>query len=346
MNNRENLVCALEGEIPERIPYTIYADLGMESTGLDKLMDLGFCQTLYTETVLTQPEESVKIKNYSREWNGKTAQVQSISTPLGMIEQVSLNGWVQEYFLKTPADYSIMEYAVRNSRFIFSPENFSDSEKLAGTNGITWVSCGRSPMQRILVDYTGLENFAYHYADGFKEFWLLYETLFDHAIEFCRLIAQGPGRYIHMNENLTAEIWGPERYQKYHISFYEKALPLLHSGGKKVFAHYDGKLSSISELVAETRLNGIESFTVMPEGDMNYADGRKAFPDKFIWSNISIGVYELPNVMLRHWVRASVSQCAPDGKNFAFGILEDIPGNWKEKIPVILDELNNISFTR
>ena len=112
MNNRENLVRALEGGIPERIPYTIYSDFGMESAGLDRLMNLGLCQTGYVETVLSQPNGSVEIKNFSREWNGKTVQVQSISTPLGVIEQISLGGWVQEYFLKKPEDYTVMEYAL------------------------------------------------------------------------------------------------------------------------------------------------------------------------------------------------------------------------------------------
>jgi len=261
-----------------------------------------------------------------------------------MIEQLSLDGWVQEYFLKTPKDYSVMEYAIRNTRLLLTPKNFSDAEKLIGTNGITWISCERSPMQTILVDYVGVENFAYHYADGFKEFWTLYEALIDRMIEKCRLIAQGPGRYVHLNENLTAEIWGPERYQKYHIPFYKNVVPLLHAGEKKVFAHYDGKLSCISSLAAKTELDGIESFTVLPEGDMSYSDGRKVFSGKFIWSNISLGVYEFPNDKLRRWVRDSVNQCAPDGKNFAFGILEDIPVNWKEKIPLILDELNDITF--
>ena len=75
MNNRKNLICALEGGIPEHIPYTIYADFGMDNAALDKLMDLGFCQTLYVDTVSSQPDESVQIKKYSREWNGKMVEV-------------------------------------------------------------------------------------------------------------------------------------------------------------------------------------------------------------------------------------------------------------------------------
>lgn len=341
MTNRENLITALEGGKPERIPFTTYADFGFTQPGLSELEKPGLSQTQYTGVV----RES--IKNVERMvsksiWNGRESETLTLLTPLGDISQISVNGWVQAYFLKEPKDYRIMTYVVRNTKIEADYGLYHDAEKKAGDNGITLISGRRTPMQTMLVDYAGLENFALHMADDMEEVEALQEALMDQLIEIYKIISKGPGRYVSLLENLTAETWGPSRFEKYHMSAYEKILPIVHRGGKKVYTHFDGKLQCIADLIARTAIDGIESFTVPPEGDMAYDEARKTWPDKFIWSNISLHLYDLPDAELRAWVRETVRQASPDGRNFALAILEDVPVRWREKIPVILDELASI----
>ena len=341
MTNRENLIIALEGGKPERIPFTTYADFGFTQPGLSELEKLGFSQTQYTGVV---KETAINIERVVSKsiWKERESETVTLRTSLGKISQTSVNGWVQEYFLKTPKDYRVMAHIVRNTKLEADYSLYHEAETKAGDSGITLVWGRRTPMQTMLVDYAGLENFALHMADDMDEVEWLQEALMDQLIETYRIIADGPGRYVSLLENLTAETWGPVKFQKYHMAAYERVLPILHKKSKKVYSHCDGKLQCIAGLMACTGIDGIESFTVPPEGDMQYEEARKAWPDTFIWSKISLHLYDLPNAELRAWIRETVRQAAPDGRNFALAILEDVPAQWREKIPVILDELASI----
>jgi len=91
--------------------------------------------------------------------------------------------------------------------------------------------------------------------------------------------------------------------------------------------------------LAETGFAGLESLTEPPEGDLTLAQARAALPDKVFWANINVGVYALPPADLRRWVREHVQATAPDGHGLAFEISEDLPPNWREAIPVVLESL-------
>ena len=199
-------------------------------------------------------------------------------------------------------------------------------------------------MQTILVDYVGLERFSYHLADALPELFSLAEALMDQLIPTCELIAAGPGRYVSLLENLTSETWGPKRFAQHHLPVYERILPILHAGGKKVYAHFDGKLACLADMIAHTDLDGIDSLTQPPEGDMIYVEARKVWPDKFFWANINVALYELPPEDLGHLVRRLARQASPDGRHLAFEISEDLPQNWQESIPVVLDALATVGY--
>jgi hypothetical protein len=272
-------------------------------------------------------------------WRGRAGQRTTLRTPVGDVSQVEVDGWVQEYYLKAPADYRVMEYIVRQTRLTPDPASLESAERQVGERGLTLVGVGRSPMQTILVDYAGLENFSYHLADGFPELFALAEALEEQLLQRCRLTATGSGRFISLLENLTAESWGVARFRQYNLSVYAKLLPIFSQAGKRVYPHYDGQLARIAGLLEETEFAGIESLTEPPEGDMMLAQARARLPGKVLWVNINVGVYTLPPHRLREWVRERVRAVAPDGRGLVFEISEALPPNWRESIPVVLDTL-------
>ncbi len=86
-------------------------------------------------------------------------------------------------------------------------------------------------------------------------------------------------------------------------------------------------------------IDHIESFTEPPEGDRTLAECRAAWPQKGIWSNINVGLFDLPPDQLRAEIRRKVDQGAADGRRLALEISEDLPVNWQQGIPAILEEL-------
>jgi len=344
MTWRENLIAALEGTRPEHIPFTIYyrgCVLANPDPAWEGLFAQGLCPVAFA-AIARRTTPNVERIVQAETWHSGPAERVILRTPVGEISQLSARGWVQEYWLKTPADYAVMEYVVRDTHLEPHPQAFWHAEQSVGEHGIALIGAGRSPMQTILVEYAGLEALSYHLADGFPELFALAEALLDQLIEECSLIAAGPGRYVELWENLTAETWGPRRFAQVHLPVYERILPILHAGGKKVFTHFDGKLACLAGLVARTEIDGIESLTQPPEGDMSYAAARAAWPEKFLWANINVSLYDLPPDTLQRTVRRMARQAAPDGRLLAFEISEDLPRNWRAAIPVILDTLERI----
>ncbi len=338
MTHRDNLIAALDGQKPEWIPYTVNQEFVTDDPAWEALFAAGLCRIPYVHTVREEvPDVERGVEAVT--WRGQPGRRVTLRTSLGDISQIEVHGWVQEYYLKTPADYRVMAHIVRNTRLSLDPAGFEAAEREVGDRGLTLVGVGRSPMQTILVDYAGLENFSYHLADEFPELFELAEALEAQLLERCRLTVGGPGRFISLLENFTAESWGAARFRQYHLPVYAKLLPIFAAAGKRVFPHCDGQLACVAPLLAETGFAGIESLTEPPEGDMTLAQARAAFPDKVFWANINVDVYSLPPAELRRWVRERVRAAAPEGRGLAFEISEDLPSNWREAIPVVLEEL-------
>jgi hypothetical protein len=124
------------------------------------------------------------------------------------------------------------------------------------------------------------------------------------------------------------------------MHIYEEVVPELQNAGKRVMVHYDGQLKAIADQVARAPFHIIESLTEPPEGDMMYETCRRAWPDTAFWANINVDLYALPPHKLRE---AVADKRARAGKRaLAFELSEDVPDNWRESIPVVLQTLREL----
>ena len=201
------------------------------------------------------------------------------------------------------------------------------------------MALGRTPFQVILVDYAGLENFAYHLFDYESEMKALYEARLVNYRRAAEIVAAGPGRFVSVLENFTADSLGPKRFAEFLVPVYNELFPMLQSAGKIIGTHYDGRLASCQHLIADAPIDLIESFTTHPEGDMTLTEARQIWPDKLLWSNINVACYNLSPKQLHDLVLERVAEAAPDGKGLAFEVSEQYPDNWQESMPIVLAAL-------
>jgi hypothetical protein len=341
MDIRERLEVFWSGERPDQIPYTIYQN-EWRHTAQDPAWQAMFKQGLgvtYHCPAVRWEARDVEYLNDSYQENGQTVQRRTIRTPIGEVYETYAEGWRQEHMIKTAQDYAVMTYVARHTEIYPAYDAFLERERGIAPYGIALVATGRTPLQVILVDYVGLENFSYHLIDLNAEMMELYETLLDRYRTIVEIVCEGPGRFVSVLENFTAETLGPARYEQFLLPVYDELFPSLRNAGKIVGTHYDGRLASCRELVAQAPIDLIESLTPPPEGDMTLAECRAAWPDKLFWSNINVSCYELPPAQLRRLVLERVEEAAPDGKRLAFEISEQYPANWQESVPVVLDAL-------
>jgi len=336
------------GDQPDRIPFSIYGALCGPSHHEDPawiaLFERGLVPTYWCGTFsrVTKGLETV-VDNY--EEDGRPMRRTTLKTPVGEIYTTAkithhaTSAWPQKPWLVTAEDYRVRTWITENTEIRPAYENYDKTVERYAPWGMVFPIVWRTPLQNILVDLAGVEQFSYHLIDLEDEMMTLYEALLDEYRKIVEIVAEGPGRYVEGIENFTAETVGAARYERFLLPVYKKYHPVLHQAGKVVGTHYDGQLASTRNLIAEAPIDVIESLTEPPEGDMTLAACRDAWPEMRFWNNINIWKFDLPAPGLQADIRRSVDAAAPDGRGLAFEISEDLPLNWREGIPAILDEL-------
>lgn len=357
MTVRRNLVAALEGGMPERIPFSIYdwnmgaitaAELAgkMKSDEWRRLLDLGLGVISHCE-IIEAVEHGVETSTEERREGDVTFMTIRKRTPVGELRKITRNGWHFEDWIKEPHDYRVAQWIVEHTELRPRYERFAEHESVVGEEGVTIITGSgnwlhRTPLMKINIDWAGTEQFCMDVALEVPELFALYEALKKQFREEQRLIAAGPGRYVKWLENLTISMIGPDRYRDFLMPVYREGVPILEKAGKRVMVHYDGALRVIADQIAAAPFHIIESLSEPPEGDLLYDECRRLWPDKVFWTNLNLELYDLPAAALEGAVRARVERAGC--RALAVEISEDLPRNWKAAIPVILKTLSACSM--
>lgn len=355
MTPRELLITALEGGIPDTTPLTVY-DWNMGAVTADelavkirepawqRLIEHGLTVRCHCPVVKTV-EHGVEYSVEERESDGALLRREIKTTPVGRIEKKTRDGWHDEDWIRTPADYHVQQWIVEHTELIADYEVYARAEDIVGERGVVVLTGSgnwqhRSPAMCINVDLAGTEQFCTDVALDLPELGDLYNALENQFLEEQRLIAAGPGRYVAWFENLTIGMLGPQRYAELLAPIYEEAVPIHHARDKRVMVHYDGQLKVIADQIAQAPYAIIDSLTEPPEGDMTYDECRRLWPNLVFWANINVDLYYRPADELREAVVAKRERAGKKG--FAFEISEDLPTTWKESIPVVLQTLREL----
>jgi hypothetical protein len=348
---RENLTTALQGGIPEHTPLSVldwfFADPRYVCEEWRPLFDQGLGLVVQCQTV-GLVEHGVKLTVEHKVEGDRRYTKRRKESPVGTVQSVTVNSartprlmeWSCEHWAKTPEDYRVLKWIAENAEVQPRYDEYVKAEERAGESGIVVVLGGRSPAMTIQIDYAGGEQFALDLARGVDELFELYEAEKKLFLEVNRAIAAGPGGFVTWCEQLTIDLLGPRRYAEWLMPVYEQAVPLHERTGKRVLVQYDGRLKAAADQIARARFHVVEMLTEPPEGDMKLDECRAAWPDKVLWVNINVGLYRLPPAELR---QAIVALRQRAGKRaLALAIAEDIPENWRESVPVVLQTLQEL----
>jgi len=341
MSIHDRLLAFWAGERPDEIPYTTYFSKDRNMLNDPRWAPL-FAKGLGVTFHIYPYEEimdDVDVIEQHHVENGVNIRREIRRTPVGEISATWAEAWQRKYWLETPEDYRVMTYIVDHTETIPRYEGYLEEERRLPPFGVALSIIRRTPLQTILVDLAGLEQFGWHLYEYEDAVRTLYEALLRQFRRRVEIAAEGPGRFIANLENFTAETLGPKRYAQFLLPVYEECFPILHQAGKIVGTHYDGRTASCRDLIAASPIDLIESLTAPPEGDQPLADARAAWPGKLLWVNINMAAYDLPANELHDLVLQMVADAAPDGRRLAFEISEDLPPRWQESVPVILEAL-------
>jgi hypothetical protein len=337
---RERITAVLRGQRADRVPFTVYMnhlprgqverELRNEGVALHERVNV-----FSTETPGVETERRTYVQD------GRWFARETFHTPVGAVSQVFRLGAAYgtslrcEFLVKTPEDYQVRTWMYEHEVYAPAYDDAQAAIDRIGDDGVVTAGIGYSPMQQLLVMELGVERFAIDWLERRDLLLGLYEVINARRREQYALCANGPVEFFRYGDNVTSEMIGLERYERYVVPCYDEMAAALHATGKRLGAHLDGKMKVLAAATARSRLDFVEAFAPFPDGDFELADARRAWPDKVIWINFPSAAHLGTEAQIAAETRRLLAAVAP-GDRFALAITENIPeGCWQRSLKVI-----------
>ena len=287
MTIRENLERTLRGETVDQLPFALYGGFfsGPAGPALREIEGLGSISMARTWTV---EYASVEIRT---EPLADGAELTTYHTPLGDLTQVRApepgygSMWTMEHLVKRPEDWRVVQYLIEDTRYVATPEAFDDADEQMGEQGIVMAPVERMPFQRLWIEFGDIEQLCFLLADDRDKLDRMISAMTVKQAEHWQMVARSDAEFIWAPDNLTSDILGPELYRRYAQPYYEALADALHPRHKLIIAHFDGHLAVLDDLIAETPIDVVESFTPPPNGNIPLGEAWQKWAPKVLWVN-------------------------------------------------------------
>ena len=328
MTLKERIWGAFWGTPIDRVPLTTYPGLFPER---EELVKAGLVGTMNRCSVYRE-SSSGEIKVTSEEYQeGNEKRVRhTYKTPVGEVSETLRTGGGYgsslrcEFFIKEEKDYEVVKYMVRNRQYSPNYDGLVAAEKSVGDEGVVFGNIKYDPIQEMLVLLMGTEGFSIEYHERRELFDSLYETIAEKDREIYKIAAESPADTVIYGGNVTSEIMGLERFDKYCIPCYNDLGEMLHQKGKLLGVHLDGNLKVLLQAIADSELDFFEAFNPAPDGDTSVREVKELMPEKTLSINFTSSIHlEEPEVIKEHTIEL-LRQAYP-GERFVIGITENIP---------------------
>jgi hypothetical protein len=352
MTIKERILSALNWEVPDQIPLTVYDWLLPRSENARLLRESG------VGLISRMPAHQIKLNNISitttEYWeNNYKFFRKTINTPIGEVSEVlqadisgyentrgyEPNYWIKEYYIKVPEDYRVMEYYWKNITILDNRDAINESIRRIGNDGLVYVRVGKSPIQEMLYQLLGVERFSFDYYDRRDLFDSLHNTMSRKWEEIYELAVDAPVEVLLLGDNISADVIG-QRFKEYCMPAYLRLKTVMSGSGKKLGVHCDGRLNSLVRDIAEAEFDIVEAITPPPVGDISIKEARKNWPDKSLWINFTSNVHLQSSENIERHTLQLIEE-AGSKKGFVIGITEDAPLKDLERSLKIIAEILN-----
>lgn len=329
MDVRERLLTALTWGEPDRVPLTVY----------DWILPRGVAERLLRDSgvglIMRLPAHRVEhrqVQFSTREYwdGGRRLLRKTIHTPVGDVWQIVDpeaaydSTWILEHFIKGPEDYRVMEFMVRDAVYHDNYDRIREAQRRLGGDGLVYVRLAKSPIQEMLYQMLGMEQFAVDYKFRRDLFDSLHSAMLERYEELYALAAESPVEVVMLADNITSDVVGQERFRRYCMPVYHRLRGRLAGTGKLLGVHMDGRLRSLQGEIAEAEFDIVEALTPEPMGDVSVKEARRAWPEKSLWINFTSCVHVEPPETIEAHTRELLEQ-AGGKRGFVVGVTEDAP---------------------
>ena len=305
MTPQERIMASLRGEEPDKVPICVWDILRLGSTGgwKRRLQERGIglirLLTPYKPAFHVGSEnpylDDVKYTQIHYMDNGIRKYRQIYETPIGSVSSITrinpsdvdfLVGAHEEYLVKKPADWRVMNYITKGMLNKLAPnyDAFLRLEDELGETGIVFGRVEKTPYQKAWVELASLERTVVDFNEQPDELQEYLEIQKQLHTKIAEIVSESPAEFVNIVDHVT-DITSPNLYREYCLPYYKIYSQALEGTGKILCSHMDGKFGHLKEEVAESPIRVAESLTVAPVGDFSLTEYREAWPDKILFIN-------------------------------------------------------------
>jgi len=201
--------------------------------------------------------------------------------------------YLEKHLIEEDADFGVVEWILDHSQVIPDHESFLTREEEIGDRGLTVGMLGRIPFQRLLLDFLGEERCFYLMFDNPSRFKSLLDRLSEIDVENLRLGLNSPAFMLEYGDNFDGEITNPNLFAEYCLPHLQQASEKVSSSGRVLGSHMDGDMRNLIDLIPETGLDVVESFSPAPLSSLSFDDAWQAWKSRVIpWGIIPSPLFD------------------------------------------------------
>jgi hypothetical protein len=344
MTNRERMLALIRGEPHDRVPFAQYDGLlptaelqalvGRENVGLIRWTSLWRCE-----------RPNCRLETETFEAQGLRGDRRTLLTPKGTLTSVRRfdptyqSPATREHFVKTIADYDVLDAWLDDTQVVYDPAGHDSHARELGDDGLPMVAVPRSAWQQLWVEWVDMEDLAWHFAEDEERVCRTMAKM--DRIQRATFDCVGRHRppLVDFPDNITASMIGPDRFARFCLPLYQELVRRLAGSGTRVVCHMDGDLRPLWGLIAQSGLNGLDSFSPAPDNDTSVAEALRVWPDKFLMINFPSSVHLRRPEEIRRVTREMLAAAGAPGR-LQIQLSENVPPNvWRTSIPAIVDEI-------
>ncbi len=340
MTMRERLLAVIRGTQVDRIPFIMYDQLlpnravwdliGRERIGLLRWSSVHRVETPHCAT------ETIELQRSGKRW-----QRIVLHTPKGDLfeerafEPVYESSSIRKHFVEDADDYIKLWSYLEDGLVHPDYETFLKDEHELGDDGLPMAAVERSPYQQLWIQWAGLGNLGFHFADYPERVNHTVQLLQKRALQIFEIVRHSPAPFIDFPDNITAPPIGPKRFAEYCVPQYNLLADMLSEAGIPVFVHMDGDLKPLWRLIGDSHVKGLDSFAPAPDNDTTVAEAAAMWPDKRLFVNFPSSVHLRPAEQVREEAERILQAAGRTGR-LEIQLSENVPPYaWPTSLPAI-----------
>ncbi len=338
MTPRQRVEAVLRGEMPDKIPFTVYESKIPQCDAERRLRNEGLCIVVRTVPVVTSgtPNVTTESRSYAEKgvWYTRTLYHTPVGDLSTLTRPAGFTSWHVEKLFRRPEDYKPLLFMIRDRQFRPNYEAFLRAEAAFGEDGFFRGAVGATPLHEIMISMMGVEVFSEEWSERRDEVMALYDALVENLRRVYPLLADSPALAFNFGGNETGDVMGRPRFERHVVPHWNECAEILHKKGKLLGSHLDGNNRVWADLVAASDLDYVEAYTP-GDTDLSMAQAREVWRNKVLWINFPSSVHLSSIAVIEETTRALLRDVAP-GDRFLVGITEDVPEErWRDNFLAI-----------